>query len=262
MIYSDPNEGKVPGEVRVTISIPNMGYTPVEAYANRLMNLFHLGKLQAESWAMDKSTKFRFFFSCVGRIFTPVARDEAAKHALETDSDYLFMIDDDMMCPDDMFEKLYAHNVDIVAPLAFTRNAPHKPVMYSCVEGYDHVMKKDYFVNHAVMKYPKNELVECDAVGFGAVLIKTDVLRKVKEKNGSWFMSTCGTGEDIYFCYKAKKTGARVFMDTSVKLGHLSHPLEITEEYVEEFRKKHDDGLNDKKFRTYDKYAHKLVREQ
>lgn len=259
MICPDPNDGKVPGEVRITISVPNMGYTHVEAYANRMMNFFHLGKLQERSWVNDEPVKFRFFFSCIGRMFTPVARDEAAKQAVETDSDYLFMIDDDMMCPNDMFEKLFAHNVDIVGALAFTRNAPHKPVIYSCVEGYDPVSKKDYFINHAVMNYPKDSLIECDAVGFGAVLIKTWVIKKMREDDGNLFMSTCGTGEDIFFCYKAKKVGARVFMDTSCKQGHISHPLIVTEEYVEGLRSKDESAQFEKKFPKYDKYQERLV---
>lgn len=229
-----PDEPKAPGVVRVAVSIPNMGYTQVEAYCNRLVNFMHLGKLEKEGELLQKTPRFEFLFSVIGRIFTPVARDEAAKLALESDCDYLYMIDDDMLCPDDMFERLYAHNVDLIAPLAFTRNAPHKPVMYNIMEGYDTITKRDYFMNTVVMNYPKEQLVECDAVGFGAALIKIEVLKKMK---APYFMSTCGTGEDIFFCHKAKKLGFRVFMDTSVKLGHLSHPLNVDEDYVNQYRK-------------------------
>lgn len=222
------------GVVRVAVSIPNMGYTQSAAYANRLCNFMHIGKLEKQGELLKETPRFEFFFSVVGRIFTPVARDEAVKLALDYDCDYLYMIDDDMICPDDMFERLVKHDVDIVAPLAFTRNEPHKPVLYHSVEGYDPVAKKDYFINNVVMNYPKDTLVEADAVGFGAVLIKRWVFEKMEAPR---FMSTCGTGEDILFCYKAKKLGARVFMDTSVKLGHLGHPLHVTEEYVDWYRK-------------------------
>jgi hypothetical protein len=50
-------------------------------------------------------------------------------------------------------------------------------------------------------------------------------------------MSTCGTGEDIYFCYQAKKAGAKVYMDTATKLGHVGNPRLIDEAYVDEYRK-------------------------
>jgi GT2 family glycosyltransferase len=234
------------GVVRVACCIPTMGYTNPAAYANRLVNFMHIGKLEKQGELLKETPRFEFFFCIIGRIFTPVARDEAAKMAIEHDCDYLYMIDDDMICPDDMFEKLYKHDVDIIAPLAFTRNPPYSPVLYHSVEGYDAVAKKDYFINNVVMNYPKDTLVESDAVGFGAVLIKRWVLEKVGPKP---FMSTCGTGEDILFCYKAKKIGARVFMDTSCKIGHIGHPLHITEEYVEAYRK--TNGYDQKKFFDY-----------
>jgi hypothetical protein len=86
------------------------------------------------------------------------------------------------------------------------------------------VEKKDYFINNVVMNYPKDKLVECDAVGFGAVLIKRWVLDKIGKKP---FMSTCGTGEDILFCYKAKKIGANTGsndgMDRQGDYSNLSH---------------------------------------
>jgi hypothetical protein len=262
MIQVAANEPKMDGVVRVLVSIPTMGYCHVQAYCNRLINFMHMGKLEERGKAfieaMDAGLnpsgsmqtglidngsgfkRFEFLFAVIGRIFTPVAREEAAKLCLEWNCDYLYMIDDDMICPDTMFEQLYAHNVDIIAPLAFTRNYPHKPVIYSCVEGYDQVSKKDYFMNTTIMNYPKDKLVECDAVGFGAVLIKRHVLEKMETPR---FMSTCGTGEDILFCYKAKKSGFRVYMDTACKLGHLSHPINVDEDYVEKNVRALDPGF-------------------
>lgn len=232
--------------IKVAIAIPNMGYTSPPAYANRLVNMLHLGKLEQRGLSENHPVRFEFFFSVIGRIFTPVARDAAVDLALDNGCDYLYMIDDDMMCPDDMFEQLYAHDVDIIAPLAFTRNPPHKPVMYHLVDGYDTVARKDYFINTYVMNYPKDKLVECDAVGFGAVLIKRWVLEKMEKPH---FMSTCGSGEDILFCYKARKLGAKIFMDTACKLGHLGQQVNVNEEYVEQYRSVN--GFNKDKYFDY-----------
>jgi len=96
-------------------------------------------------------------------------------------------------------------------------------------------MKNDYFINHYVRRYPENKIVRCDAVGFGAVLIKMDVIRRMKKP---YFMSTCGTGEDVFFCYKAhREAGAKVYMDTSVKLTHLGAATLIDENYAKYFWK-------------------------
>lgn len=245
------SEKKDPGVVRVCVAIPNMGYTQPESYANRLFNFMKLGQLQMKGELLKLTPRFDFRFVVLGRIFTPLAREEAARMALEADCDYLYMIDDDMICPDDMFERLYARNVDLVAPLAFSRNPPHKPVIYESIEVVDPVMKARKNVNRWA-NYYKDALNECDAVGFGAVLIKSSVLRGIPEPR---FMCSEGTGEDILFCYKAKKEGFRIYMDTSVKIGHLSNPSIITEDYVNRFRAAHREPPANGGESAYKKYS-------
>ena len=278
--------------IKVLIAIPNMGYTQVEAYGNRLENFMQMGNLQTErstfykfgdvltSVAPEVRDKvisaylekygyfiksvgdevFEFWFINVGRMFTPAAREEAAKKALEKEMDYLFFVDDDMMCPNDLFLKLYRHHdiADVVCPLAFTRNPPFKPVLYASIDGYDPVNKSDYFINQVIMNYPKDKLVEADACGFGAALVKVSILNKI---NPPYFMCSAGTGEDILFCYKVKKAGGRVFMDTSVKIGHLGHPQNITEEFVMEYRNKNEPE-HEKRYPLFDKYNALTVLEE
>lgn len=215
--------------IRVMIGFPHEGMTGSEAYCNRLSMMKHLGHLEERGKLLKENPRFEFFQKTCGRMHVHVARDEMAKAALVSNCKYLFMIDDDMISADDLFEKLYASQKEIIAPLAFTRNFPYKPVMYSCVSGWDTVSQREYFTNFSVMNYPKDKLVECDAVGFGAVLINVDCFRKMPQP---WFMNPNKTGEDISFCYEAKKYGFSTWMDTRLKLGHVSHPLIVTEEYA------------------------------
>lgn len=218
--------------VKVVLAIPNEGHTLPEAYDNHSLMMLHLGMIQERSLSKlvtSDGAIFEFYHFTAGRLLTPAAREALADHALASGMDYMLMIDDDMICPIDLFERLYEHDVDIVAPLAFTRNAPHMAVIYQCEKGWSPGSKVEYFKNHYVRNYPENTLVRCDAVGFGAALIKMSVLKKMKKP---YFMSTCGTGEDVLFCYNAGKTGAKVYMDTATKLGHLSHPMVIDEDYA------------------------------
>lgn len=227
--------------VRTAFAVPNEGGTDPEAYDNRMVMCHHLGILQVcsslgmtefEEIKLDypKGKKFQFWQMTIGNVFTALARERLAEMAVEMGMDYLFMIDDDMIVESDIFERLYRHNVDICAGLAFTRIPPHKPVIYEVNKGFDQVEKRRYYINHTLLSYPKNQLVECDAVGFGGVLIKTSVLKGMKKP---WFMVTSGAGEDIHFCHMAKEQGFRVFMDTSVKMGHLGVRPVITEETYE-----------------------------
>lgn len=235
--------------VRVAIAVPNEGHTLPEAYDNRICWGIHIGGLQLAShlgvkeydgmkYEYPDNVEFQFHMTSVGRVLTPLARERLAEFSLEGKCDYVLFIDDDMILPMDMFEKLYRHNVDVVAPLAFMRMAPHSPVIYQVKEGYDPMQRLDYYETHVIKNYPKNKLVECDAVGFGSALIKTDVLKRMPQP---WFMSTTRSGEDLWFCYKAKRdAGARIFMDTSVKLGHIGIPPIIDEAYYENYTKSDD----------------------
>jgi hypothetical protein len=224
--------------IKVAFCIPNEGHTEPEAYDNRMVMCQHLGALQVLSASGQKNFQgmdfnypdnhqFEFYIISVGKVFTALARERLAEEAVSRDMDYLFMIDDDMITESNIFECLYRHDVDIVAALAFTRSYPHSPVIYRLDKGYDPITKSKYYVNYTAFDYPENTLVQCDAVGFGAVLIKCDVLRKMKKP---WFMSTAGSGEDIHFCHKASEDGFKIFMDTSVKMGHIGYPEVITEE--------------------------------
>jgi hypothetical protein len=235
---------------KVLVGIPLKGNTPAQSYHARMLMWKHLGGQEAVDFYEHKSPRYVFSLGAIGEILVPFARERLADSVVESGSDYLFMVDDDMIAPEDLFYKLVAHNKDICAALAFTRNPDHKPVIYQEIAGFDPVTQKTFSLPKFVLNYPRNKLVQCDAVGFGAVLIKAEVLKKVPKP---WFFGMEGTGEDVAFCYKARKVGCEVWMDTSIKLGHLGAPVVVTEDYSDAWN-----GLNaeqrDKMYGPYLKY--------
>ena len=215
-------------EIRILVAVPRAGFTVVEAVDNQWDMAMFLGRLSVNS-------PFKFYSATIGRLFVAKAREEFAKYAIQMECEYLFMIDDDMICPPDLFLQLYNRiqekpEIDVLAPLAFQRRPPYYPVVYMQRDGWDPIRKETYFANEIVKNYPKDKLFECDAVGFGAVLIKVSILKKMLEPR---FMSTSPSGEDILFCYNARAVGARVFVDTSIKIAHLGAPEIVTEETYE-----------------------------
>src|ERR1017187_1839200 len=187
---------------KVVVGIPLMGGTPSAAYHDRMMMFKYLGHREEDDYHLKTNPRYAFALNCTGDILIQYAREQFAKAVIANDADYLFMIDDDMLAPPDLFFKLVAHDKDITAALAFTRNPDHKPVIYDVIEGKDPVTKRAYYINKFSMNYPRNTLVQCDAVGFGAVLIKRKVIEAMAEPR---FMGLSGCGEDITFCHKAKK---------------------------------------------------------
>ena len=237
---------------KVVVGIPDEGHTLPEAYDNHIIQSFHLGKLQ-QKWEYEKrNPRYEFYWFTAGRLLTQMAREKLLKEALALKADYILMYDDDMVLPIDMVEKMLEDmekhpEIDILAPLAFMRSAPHSPVLYTSVEGYDSERHTPYFFTEVVHNYPKDQLVECDAVGFGAVLINLRIIEKMKSP---YFFTTTGTGEDVYFCVKAKEEAkARIFMDTRIKLGHIANPHIIDEEYREKYIKDNKVKIEDKPYK-------------
>lgn len=223
---------------RIAISVPNEGFTVSEAYDNHLTFMFHLGALQ-ERWKYEnRDIQYEFGFFTVGRLLTAMAREKLIENALREGFNYVLFYDLDMLLPqnfiEQMIEDIEQHpEIDVLSPLALMRNPPHCAVMYTTTEGYDQDRHLPYYSNQVVRNYPKDTLIECDAVGFGSVLIKMEMVKKMK---APYFMSTTGTGEDIFFCVKSKQdAGARIFMDTRIKLGHLGKQIIIDEEYYEKY---------------------------
>jgi len=208
---------------KILIAVPYDTDIPGATYDTHMEFMLQLGR-------RESSLPYTVAFATVGGVFTPLAREKICEGAIKQNFDYVFMFDSDMSLPVDVLDRLFNHNVDIVSPLAFMRRPPYYPVIFMQRKGIEN--GKAWFSNHTVKNYPKDTLFECDATGFGAVLIKTDVIRKMSPP---YFMSTCGTGEDILFCVNAKNQAkARVFVDTSVKLGHLASRTHlITEEVYE-----------------------------
>lgn len=232
---------------RVAIGIPLKGHTPPRSYNDRMLMAFQLGQEEMRQRLSDESVVYEFCWFFTGEIFVPFARENLAQLALRYNCDYLFMVDDDMLAPFDLFYKLVAHDRDIVSALAFTRNPPHQPVIYEAIEGWDPVARSHYYTQKPVMNYPREALVQCDAVGFGAVLIKTELFKSIQQP---WFMSSSGTGEDILFCHKARENGFKIFCDTTQKLGHLSDSIVVTEEYADKFNSLSEEDRE----RQYGKY--------
>ncbi len=237
--FSPPLQDDLRPVRKVLWAIPDEGYTQTEALANIRLVAFHLGVLEERSKYDRTMPRWEFSIYQIGRLLTPLAREYAAKAAVATGSEYLLMTDNDGLFPVDLFERLQAHNVDIVAPLAFTRNDPYLPVIYCREEGFDSGTGQPYSLTRYISKYPKNALVECDAVGFHAVLIRVALLKQMKEPI---FFNLSQTGEDIYFCIRAKKEhGARIFCDTSISTGHLTRPSIVDEDFAKRYWK---DGLH------------------
>lgn len=121
------------------------------------------------------------------------------------------------------------------------------PVMYSMIEKMQKndldMLSAKYYVRDANLqkqvahgnfspegfkKYAEpieGDIIDCDVVGFGFLLMKPSFLNKMVEtydKDLFKFDIDDNSTEDVYFCRQAKKLGARVCFDNQNKVGHLT----------------------------------------
>ena len=126
--------------------------------------------------------------------------------------DYLFSVDSDISFEPDTLKKLINHDQDIVSGLYIQRKpGQHILEIYQQGRNVPYESIKD------------QGLVEIDGCGFGCVLIKGDVFRKMTYPHfvyKSAIDHKDTVSEDTYFCLKAKSLGFKVWADTSILCNH------------------------------------------
>ena len=156
------------------------------------------------------------------------ARNSAAALAIRNGFDRVLWLDSDMMFDADLLERLSADmngapERELVCGLYFKREIPTTPVIYR------HLIEKQkpedgsapVYEPEIYFDYPLNAIFPVAACGFGAVLTRTDLLRRVWDKYGPPFDCLPGLGEDLSFCLRAGQLSAGQYCDSAVKVGHL-----------------------------------------
>ena len=171
--------------------------------------------------AMRRPGETRFTISQSSLIYD--ARNTMARRAVKEGYDRVLWLDSDMSFEPDLMERLSARldeGRDFVSGLYFTRKAPVRPVLYSeC--GY---FEKDGEVSPVAIwydDYPKDSIFRVQAAGFGGVMMTTDLIKRVAEKFGLPFAPMLGFGEDLSFCGRVQQIGGEMWVDSSIKMGHV-----------------------------------------
>lgn len=143
-------------------------------------------------------------------------RNHLAQLVVDNNIPWILYIDDDVIPPPDVFFQLARHKKEIVSGLYFRRHNPPVPVM-----------QKDR--RWVTQWNPPNSIIEVDWCGAGCLLVSRSVFLKVPKP---WFEWRCDRedfppeqrlSEDFVFCEKARASGFKVLVDTSVKCLHVGY---------------------------------------
>lgn len=162
------------------------------------------------------------------------SRNNLARQALASGAQYILWLDSDMVFPPDLLQRLMRHmddpSVDFVTAVYYRRSMPYTPVLYNKMEMVDDVCEFE-----ETLDLPDHPF-EVAGCGFGGVLMRMNVAIDVAAKNdGRMFDPLIGAGEDLSFCWRARKCGHKILCDPSIQMGHVGHTI-ITKEFSDAFR--------------------------
>ncbi len=204
--------------MRLFLAIPTSG-SPTAPFLTSLGSL----ELPATITSVDRIT--------IAGNFIPGQRELAVRRALSIGADILVMIDDDMVLPSNAIVALTAAltgdpRLGIVGGLYYSRDGLHPMVA-------DHWSSAD--TTTAAIPAYDDALTYCDAVGFGCVAIRGELLRglrvpffstQVYVEESAARVRICN--EDYLFCERARQDGWRVALHAGVRCKHFDRESGIS----------------------------------
>ena len=178
------------------------------------------------------------------------SRNNLAMQAFQSEFDYVFWLDSDMVFSQDilirMKKTLEENHFDFLTGLYFRRVPPFTPVLFDKLE-----IDENDICTWTDWKDVPEGLFKVGGCGFGAVLIKTDVLWDVQceygDMNGdvpklAMFNPITNMGEDLSFCWRARQCGYDIWCDPSVVLGHVGYTV-INDKFYKSYRSMHPEEV-------------------
>ena len=161
------------------------------------------------------------------------ARNRIARIALDRKSDFVLMVDNDVVLPKDALQNLFDDCKDVTLGIYAHRDGDNIYRGRTCVcKIYDENGSK-YFNYPLESEYSEQEIrdlresgqykVQIHGGGMGCALIKMEVFNKIKYPWYDWTNYKHGgmLSEDLYFCENCRKQGIPIYTDTRVVCGHM-----------------------------------------
>ena len=133
---------------------------------------------------------------------------------LDSDADYLFSVDSDILVPPSALNCLLEDDCDIVSALVCNGHELGNEKIFNILK------RKNGRWMH-LLEFPRDKIFQVDCTG-AAYLIK----RRVIEACGVRYSAALGA-EDIGFCHSAGKKGIKIFCDSRVECTHLMRENDI-----------------------------------
>lgn len=161
------------------------------------------------------------------------ARNKIAQKAIDMDTDYVLMVDNDVVIPKDSLSNLLSNNKDVCLGYYAHRGPDNVYSGRSCIcrlynsngiAYFNYPLESEYTAEELKAMADKGEyVIKIHGGGMGCALIKTDVFRVLKYPWYDWinYESKGMLSEDLYFCEGCRKADIKIYADTRVNCGHM-----------------------------------------
>lgn len=185
-------------------------------------------------WDLDKGGH-EVLFDSVRGYDVATARNKIAQRAIDMNTDYVLMVDNDVVLPKDTLTLLLEDAKDICLGYYPHRGADNRYNGRTCVcrlydadgKAYYHYPLESEYTAKEMAEFIEREdkKIQIHGGGMGCALIKTDVFRKIPYPWYDWVnYGDANRGmlsEDLYFCQLAQNSKYQIFTDVRAKCGHL-----------------------------------------
>jgi hypothetical protein len=144
------------------------------------------------------------------------SHDEIRRYALLHKYDYLFHLEDDLIPPPDVIERLMIHNVPIASAMYMINFGSDSHLMAQKLENFGEIRETINLDQGSDLIFVDGGLKKTFHCGLGCVLIHKNVLKKFK------FRHEYGSGlfPDGFFAFDIDALGIPKYIDTSVLCIH------------------------------------------
>lgn len=202
------------------IAIPDVGWMPSDFF---------------QSFTKLKETDCEVSVQLIRGSLVHLAREKMVEIALRDNTDFVFFLDSDMTFPPTLLNDMLKYDEDIVSAMCYTKNPPYLPTVFTKCEqdSETHELKVERISFNKILDKP----FYAEATGCACMLIKTRCFYSIKQP---CFHPFPYAGEDVSFCYRARKAGLKILIDPTLDIGHVrQHPVGMMDylKYKEEQNK-------------------------
>ncbi len=156
-----------------------------------------------------------------------LAREKMINDVLKGDSEWIFFLDDDLICPNNIILQMMSYNLPICCGLYWAKKKKSERGLAAWMKAPDNVYNGPWSrlngyiaIEHNVIHNQQSKLIQVDVTGLGCALIKREVIEKLSTPRFDWQVEK--SSEDFAFFEKCERE-LNIFpvIDTTMQCRHI-----------------------------------------